>query len=77
MICALLLGREGSSGFPGKNVYPVLGRPLVAYPLLAANGASSVDRVDLSTATLENTQIDLQTAVKLAELHGAVVDVDA
>ena len=29
MICALLLGREGSSGFPGKNVYPVLGRPLV------------------------------------------------
>jgi len=49
MICALLLGREGSSGFPGKNVYPVLGRPLVAYPLLAANGASSVDRVYLST----------------------------
>ncbi len=49
MICALLLGREGSSGFPGKNVYPVLGRPLVAYPLLAAGGAASVDRVYLST----------------------------
>src|SRR6202008_3440246 len=49
MICALLLGREGSSGFPGKNVYPVLGRPLVAYPLLAAAGARSVDRVYLST----------------------------
>lgn len=49
MICALLLGREGSSGFPGKNIYPVLGRPLVAYPLLAAAGAASVDRVYLST----------------------------
>lgn len=49
MICALLLGREGSSGFPGKNTYPVLGRPLVAYPLLAAAGAASVDRVYLST----------------------------
>ena len=49
MICALLLGREGSSGFPGKNVYPVLGRPLVAYPLLAAAGAASVGRVYLST----------------------------
>lgn len=49
MICALLLGREGSSGFPGKNVYPVLGRPLVSYPLMAARDARSVDRVYVST----------------------------
>jgi Cytidylyltransferase len=49
LICALLLGREGSSGFPRKNVYPVLGRPLVAYPLMAAAGAASVDRVYVST----------------------------
>lgn len=49
MICALLLGREGSTGFPGKNVYPILGRPLVAYPLLAARAAKSVDRVYVST----------------------------
>jgi hypothetical protein len=49
MICALLLGREGSSGFPGKNVYPVLGRPLVAYPLMAARAAQTVDRVYIST----------------------------
>ncbi len=49
MICALLLGREGSTGFPGKNVYPVLGRPLVAYPLMAARAAKSIDRVYIST----------------------------
>lgn len=49
MICALLLGREGSTGFPGKNVYPVLGRPLAAYPLMAARAAKSVDRVYVST----------------------------
>lgn len=49
MICALLLGREGSTGFPGKNLYPVLGRPLVAYPLMAARGAKTVDRVYVST----------------------------
>ncbi|MBI5032975.1 MAG: cytidylyltransferase [Chloroflexi bacterium] len=49
MICALLLGREGSTGFPGKNVYPVLGRPLVAYPLMAARAAKSIDRVYVST----------------------------
>lgn len=49
MICALLLGREGSTGFPGKNLYPVLGRPMVAYPLMGAAAASTVDRVYVST----------------------------
>ena len=49
MIAALLLGRKGSSGFPGKNIYPVLGRPLCAYPLLAAIHARHVDRVFVST----------------------------
>ncbi len=49
MICALLLGRHGSSGFPGKNTFPVLGRPLVAYPLIAARGATLVDRTYVST----------------------------
>ncbi len=44
-----MIGREGSSGFPGKNVYPVLGRPLCAYPLMAANAAPSIDRVYVST----------------------------
>src|SRR3972149_7013173 len=43
MICALLLGREGSIAFPGKNLHPLLGRPLVAYPLMAARQAKSVD----------------------------------
>ncbi len=35
-VAALLLGRGGSTGFPGKNLYLVLGRPLMAYPLIAA-----------------------------------------
>lgn len=49
MICALAIGREGSRGFPGKNLFPVLGRPLMAYPLLAARRARHVDRIYLST----------------------------
>lgn len=49
MIAALLLGREGSAGFPGKNVHPVLGRPLVAYPLMATRASKSIDRVYVST----------------------------
>jgi hypothetical protein len=49
MIAALLLGRKGSTGFPGKNLYPILGRPLTVYPLLAARQAPSVDQVYVST----------------------------
>ena len=52
MIAALLIGREGSVGFPGKNVYPVLGKPIMAYPLIAATNALSVDRVYVSTDSL-------------------------
>lgn len=48
-IAALLLGRKGSTGFPGKNLYPVLGRPLVAYPLMAAKASRHVDRIYVST----------------------------
>jgi len=49
MIAALLLGRKGSVGFPGKNVIPVLGRPLCAYPMLAAINSKYVDNLYIST----------------------------
>jgi hypothetical protein len=53
IVCALLIGRKGSVGFPGKNVSPVLGRPLVAYPLLAAKKSCKVERVFVSTDSPE------------------------
>ena len=49
MISALLLGRKGSIGFPGKNLYPVLGRPLALYPMSAAINSRDVDNVFIST----------------------------
>lgn len=57
MIPALLLGRGGSTGFPGKNVYPVLGRPLMAYPLIAAQQSCQVDRLYVSTDSDEIRKI--------------------
>ena len=49
MIAALMLGRDGSIGFPGKNTFPVLGRPMMVYPLLAAQNARQVDEIYIST----------------------------
>lgn len=52
-VVALLLGRAGSTGFPGKNTLPVLGRPLMAYPLLAARDSRHVERIYVSTDSPE------------------------
>ncbi len=49
MIAALLIGRGGSVGLPNKNVYPILNRPLMSYPLLAALNSKFVDEIYVST----------------------------
>jgi len=65
MIAALLIGREGSVGFPGKNLYPVLGRPLMEYPLLAAIHSREVDEAYVST--------DSQKIKGFSKKHGVFV----
>lgn len=67
MICAILIGREGSSGFPNKNVYPLLGRPLVAYPLMAAQGCKEIDRIYVSTDSPKIKEIALQFGAHIIE----------
>lgn len=45
----ILIGRKGSTGLPGKNTMPLLGRPLSAYAFLAARHAKTVDEMYIST----------------------------
>ena len=63
IVCALMIGRKGSVGFPGKNIYPVLGRPLAAYPLLAAKQSDQIGRIFVST--------DCPEIKKIAKHHDA------
>ena len=49
MIIAIMIGRKGSRGFPGKNTYKVLGRPLCEYPLMAAKKSKYIDKIYVST----------------------------
>jgi hypothetical protein len=65
VIPALLIGRGGSSGLPGKNTRLVLGRPMMAYPLLAARDASSVEGLYLST--------DSEEIAAIGRAHGAEI----
>src|SRR2546427_921003 len=49
MIAALVCGRAENQPFPGRNTFPLLGRPLMVYPLLAAAHSAEVESVFLST----------------------------
>jgi hypothetical protein len=57
MIASLLLGRQGSVGFPGKNTMNILGKPLMAYPLIAAKGSKYIDKMFVSTDSTEIKEI--------------------
>src|SRR5437868_6353193 len=65
VIAALMLGRGGSTGFPRKNLYPVLGRPLMAYPLLAAQESGYVDRSYVSTDSEQIADIGAELGAEL------------
>ena len=67
MVVALMLGREGSVGFPGKNTHPVLGRPLMSYPLLAASASECVDRIYVSTDSENIKEVALEHGATLIE----------
>lgn len=63
MNVALAIGRGGSTGLPGKHFQKLVGRPLMAYPLMAAKHATLVDRVFIST--------DTEAIAEEGERHGA------
>lgn len=67
MIAALLLGRKGSVGFPGKNVYNVLGKPMSWYPMNAAQKAKLVDKVYLSTDDERLMELAKENGVEVIE----------
>ncbi|HBQ38696.1 MAG TPA: cytidylyltransferase [Candidatus Omnitrophica bacterium] len=66
-VCALMLGREGSQGFPGKNLHQVLGRPLMAYPLLAARASRFVGSMYVSTDSLAIMAVGRQYGAEAIE----------
>jgi len=67
MICAILIGREGSSGFPGKNVFPMLGRPLVGWPLAAAQAVLEIGRIYVSTDSPRIKEIGAEYGARIID----------
>jgi CMP-N,N'-diacetyllegionaminic acid synthase len=68
MNIALLTGRGGTgSSFPGKNVYPILGRPLMLYPYLAAKRSRLIDDIYISTDGEDLKQVARDHEIKIID----------
>ena len=48
-ILALIPARGGSKGLPGKNIKPLLGKPLIAWTIEQAKASKYIDRIIVST----------------------------
>ncbi|TAL09711.1 MAG: hypothetical protein EPO02_09440 [Nitrospirae bacterium] len=86
MIVALIAGHQEDDKFPGRNTFPMLGRPMMVYPILAAQHAKEVDRVFLTTdapaiervaAGMGVTTLSRSPEVQGASVRLAEVAVDA
>jgi CMP-N,N'-diacetyllegionaminic acid synthase len=78
----VLPARGGSKRFPRKNIAPLAGRPLLAYPIAAARQALTIDAVYVSTEDDEIAAIAEQWGASVpfrrpSELAGDQVPADA
>lgn len=67
MIVAILIGREGSTGYPGKNVTPVLGKPMVAWPMEAARAVPAIERLYVSTDSPRIKEIGAEYGARIID----------
>jgi CMP-N-acetylneuraminic acid synthetase len=72
MNIGLLMGRRGSKSIPGKNIWPILGRPLCLYPMLAAKSASKIHRVMVTTDCPEIQRLAREHSVEVIQRPEAI-----
>jgi len=78
----VLPARGGSKRFPRKNIAPLAGRPLLAYPIAAAKKARNIDAVYVSTEDDEIAEVAKRWGASVpfrrpSELAGDQVPADA
>jgi len=56
-VLGVVQARSGSKGVPGKNIRPLLGKPLMAWMIESARRSKRIDRLILSTDSPEYAEI--------------------
>jgi CMP-N,N'-diacetyllegionaminic acid synthase len=63
-ILAIIPARGGSKGLPGKNIRPLLGKPLIAWTIEQAQNSKYIDEIFLSTDSADIAKISEDFGVK-------------
>lgn len=75
-VLLVMPARGGSKGIPGKNLKLVGGRPLISYAIENALGASTVDRVIVSTEDAEIAEVALARGAEVPFIRPAELSQD-
>lgn len=59
-ILAIIPARGGSKGLPGKNIKPLLGKPLIGWTIEQAFASEYIDEIFVSTDSREIADISLK-----------------
>ena len=77
MRLAVIPARGGSKGLPGKNIRPLLGKPLIAWSIEAAQSALSIDRMLVSTDSEEIAEVARQFGADVLSRPAALASDEA
>lgn len=73
---AFIFARGGSKGLPGKNIRPLGGKPLIAWSIEHALEIDRIDRVLVSTDSLEIASISRQYGAEVPFIRPAYLAMD-
>ena len=76
-VLAIVPARSGSKGLPLKNIRPLAGKPLLAWPIEAARASAYVDRVIISTDDAGFAEIAVRHGADAPFLRPAALAGDA
>ena len=76
-VAVIIPVKARSTRLPGKNIKDLCGKPMMAYPILAAIGARGVSRVVVSTESDEVKKIALQYGAEVPFMRPAALTGDA
>lgn len=75
-ILAIIPARGGSKGLPGKNIRPLLGKPLIAWSIEHAQKSELVDEIFISTDSQGIADVAETFGIKVPTLRPAELAVD-
>src|SRR5918911_3014154 len=76
LVLGLVPARGGSKGVPGKNVRPLAGHTLLEYTARAARESGVLDRVILSTDSLEIADAGRRAGLEVPFMRPALLAAD-